>query len=92
MAVLSISPLAVADEEASLPVAVESFEELVELVLVHVVKLALVAAAQADLAEPLLLAALVVLDLVAAPAELAVLVALDLAVLVQLATLGRRGK
>ena len=86
MVVLPISPLAVADEEASLPVAVE---ELVELVLVHVVELALVAAAQA---EPLLLAVLVVLDLavlVAAQAELAVLVALDPAVLVQLAVVDR---
>ena len=85
-AVLPISPLAVADEEASLPVAVE---ELVELVLVHVVELALVAAAQADLAGALLLAEHLVLHLVAAQAELAVLVALDPAVLVQLAVLDR---
>ena len=90
-AVLPISPLAVADEEASLPVAVE---ELVELVLIHVVELALVAAAQADLAGALLLAEHLVLHLVAAQAELAVLVALDpaeqkLAVLVQLAVLDR---
>ena len=86
VAVLPISPLAVADEEASLPVAVE---ELVELVLVHVVELALVAAAQADLAGALLLAEHLVLHLVAAQAELAVLVALDPAVLVQLAVLDR---
>ena len=81
-AVLPISPLAVADEEASLPVAVE---ELVELVLVHVVELALVAAAQADLAGALLLAEHLVLHLVAAqdPAEQ------KLAVLVQLAVLDR---